>query len=147
MPACAAAISARASCDSRTSAAPATSTSRLVEVGGERLGAPLVLAEQQVAARLDVLDHAFVAGRLPAHAVADDAVALLAARVAQDALALGRFDHEVAAVGTPPTRPLFNGTCDQPVAPGNASTLAAQMKSLIEMPPTEWVLKRTTQRL
>jgi hypothetical protein len=28
-----------------------------------------------------------------------------------------------------------------------ASTLAAQMKSLIEMPPTECVLKRTMQRL
>ena len=28
-----------------------------------------------------------------------------------------------------------------------ASTLAAQMKSLIEMPPTEWVLKRAVQRL
>ncbi len=29
----------------------------------------------------------------------------------------------------------------------NAFNLAAQMKSLIEIPPTEWVLKRTVQAL
>ena len=35
----------------------------------------------------------------------------------------------------------------QSVAGSSRSTLAAQMKSLTEMPPTEWVLKRTVQRL
>ena len=36
----------------------------------------------------------------------------------------------------------------QGVVPASkASTLAAQMKSLREMPPTLWVLKRTVQRL
>ena len=36
---------------------------QLVEVGGERLGLPLVLAKEQVAARQDRLDDAFVARR------------------------------------------------------------------------------------
>ena len=53
----------------------------------------------QVAARVDMLDHAFVAGRQPAHAVADDEIALLAARMAAHAPAVGRFDDRMAAMG------------------------------------------------
>ena len=72
-----------------------------VEVGGEGLGLPLVLAVEEVAPGLDGLDHALVAaavGDLPAHPVTDDAVALLAAGAALDLAALGRLDDVVAAV-------------------------------------------------
>src|SRR5262249_4321257 len=116
----------------------------LVEVGGEGLGAPLVLAEQEVAPRLDVLDHALVAGSLPAHAVADHRLALLAARVADEPPALGRLYDEVAAV-TGHHQP--DVELVEFAQTSKASALAAQMKSLIEMPPTECVLKRTVQRL
>jgi hypothetical protein len=70
----------------------------LVEVGGERLGAPFVLAKQQVAPRLHVLDDAFVAGHHPAHAIAHHRIALLAARMADEALSLRRLDEVVPAV-------------------------------------------------
>src|SRR6478735_6823414 len=52
---------------------------QLVDVGGERLGLPLVLAVEQIGSRQDGVDDAFVARSLPAHPVADDGVALLAA--------------------------------------------------------------------
>ena len=109
-----------------------------------------------------MLDHAFVARGLPAHAVADHAVALLPARVADEALALGRFDDVVAAVaGHNQSDVERDGLAQRQAAAGvvigiglrqavneiNASARAAQMKSLIEMPFTECVLKRTTQRL
>jgi hypothetical protein len=72
---------------------------QLVDVGSERLAAPAVLAPQQAAPWQHVLDHATVARALPLHAVAHDAVDLLAAPVAQHALTIGRFDDEVPAVG------------------------------------------------
>ena len=116
----------------------------LVQIGGKGLGAPVVLTEQQVAPFLDCFDHAFVAGALPAHQVADHQVGLAPAQVALHTSAFGGLDEGMPAVrGHDPRH------C-QPLetAQGNrASTLAAQMKSLIEMPPTEWVLKRTVQRL
>ena len=58
---------------------------QLVDVGGERLGLEVVLAVEQVGARQDFVDHAFVARRLPADPVADDRVAALAAGMAEDA--------------------------------------------------------------
>ena len=65
----------------------------LVEVGGERLGADLVLAIEQVAPLLHLLDRPLVAlarwGGLPQHAVAHHGLALLAAWVANAALAVG----------------------------------------------------------
>ena len=71
---------------------------QLVDVGGERLRLPLVLAVEQVGARQDRVDHAFVARRLPADAIADDGVALLAARVAEDARAVVALDQQAPAV-------------------------------------------------
>jgi len=70
----------------------------LVNIGGEGLGAHLVLPVQQVAARFDALDAAFVLRGLPQHAVARHGLAFLAARVADDALAVRRFHNAVAAV-------------------------------------------------
>jgi hypothetical protein len=82
-----------------------------------------------------VLDHATVAGRQPAHAVADHGVALLAARVALQTLALGCLDDEVPAVAGDHEAEVERLVVAQ--SANKASTLAAQMKSLIEMPPTE----------
>ena len=100
----------------------------LVEVGGELLGLPFVLPEQQVAAWLDVLDDTFVAGRLPAHAVADDAGALLAARVAQQPFAVG---HDVKISDCPDFTldpgafPVLFGSGHNPPGIGNQVVLSA----------------------
>ena len=93
-----AAISARASWFSENSGSARDQDQHLVEVGGERLGADLVLPVEQVAPRRDLLDRAFVLAGLPAHPVADHRLALLAARVADEPLAVGRLDHAVPAV-------------------------------------------------
>ncbi len=80
---------------------------QLVDVGGERLGLPLVAPIEERRARQDLLDHALVAGALPAHAVADDRFAALAARVAEHARAVRTLDDEPAAVtGDDPARAL-----------------------------------------
>ena len=91
-----------------------------------------------------MFDHAFIAGGLPAHHVANHAVALLAPQMAAHAHAVGRFDPDMAAVRRDHAAQVERGELAQRFS---ASTLAAQMKSLSEMPPTEWVLKRTVQRL
>jgi hypothetical protein len=70
----------------------------LVDVGRKRLRLPLVLAVEQVRARHDRLDHAFITRALPAHAVADDGNAPLAPDVAEDARAGAVLDDDVAAV-------------------------------------------------
>ena len=73
-----------------------------------------------------------IAGDAPAHVVTDDEIGFLAACVAQHALALGRLHHHLAAVrGHDQCDRSGGGQAD------SASTLAAQMKSLIEIPPTE----------
>ena len=76
------------------------------------------------------------------------------------ALAFGRLDDVVAAVaGDHEAEVERDGLCSTRCSakavqralrrqrPPARRPCAAQMKSLIEMPPTEWVLKRTTQRL
>ena len=88
-----------------------------------------------------------VSGGQPTHAVTDDQRALLAARMAQHAAAVGRFDHHVAAVRCHNQPEVEVGACGVASQSSNASSRAAQMKSLIEMPPTEWVFNRTVQRL
>ena len=67
---------------------------------------------------------------------------------------LWRFHHDMAAVGGHHQPDAERGGHLRAGSPrpartqgSSASTLAAQMKSLTEMPPTEWVLKRTVQRL
>jgi len=82
-----------------------------IQVGSERLGAHLVLPVQQVAPRLDALDHAlgglFVGG-LPAHLVADDAVAFLAAGLAQHRVVVAGL-HQVVATVTSDHQPDAQG--------------------------------------
>ena len=70
-----------------------------VEVGGEGLGADFVLAVQQVAPFLQLLDRALVGAGLPPDEVADHGLALLAARMADQARAVIGLDQAVAAVG------------------------------------------------
>jgi len=115
----------------------------------------LVRHKKQVAARFQVFDHAAVAGGLPAHMVADHELALLAdhelallaARVAHHPLAVGGLHDHVAAVRGHDEAQVQRWVGGQAGSRrNNASTLAAQMKSFTEMPPTEWVLKRTVQR-
>jgi len=136
---------------------------KLIEVAGERLGLPLVLAEQQVAARLDMFDDAFIAADLPADPIADDAIALLAARMAGDAAPFRCLDHVVPAVArddeadveldggahgrAPASRARIFSVGPYATKDTRASAFAAQMKSLREMPSTEWVENRVTQRL
>jgi hypothetical protein len=60
---------------------------------------------------------------------------------------VGRFDDDVAAMRCHHQAGLCGVAQDRQAQGSNPSTWAAQMKSLIEMPPTEWVLKRTVQRL
>ena len=74
--------------------------------------------------------------------------------MAQHALAFGRLDDDVATVGRHHAPEIQRHRSRRRGGPraaraqgSSASTLAAQMKSLTEMPPTEWVLKRTVQRL
>ena len=76
--------------------------------------------------------------------VADDAVALLAARVAGAAFAVGRLDDDMAAMRGHHAAEVERCELAQRFS---ESTLAAQMKSLSEMPFTECVLKRSVQRL
>ena len=71
---------------------------QLVDVGGEGLGLPRVLAIEKVVPRQHLLDHAFVAAGLPADPVADDGFALLAAGVAESAAAVVGLDDDVPAV-------------------------------------------------
>ena len=98
-----------------------------IDVGGERFAAPAVLPPQQRAPWRHRFDHAAVAGDSPLHAIADHAVDLLAAAVAQT-----RCRSAVSTMKcrpwAPTTRPVFNST------PGfnqhracRASILAAQM--------------------
>ena len=115
----------------------------LVEVGGKGLGAQFVLAVEEVAAGLDALDAALVAGGLPLNAVAHDHRVLLAARVAEQAAAVVLLHEAVAAVRSHHQAGLKR--CHQ--LPCSASTARAQKKSLTEMPFTSWVLKRSVQRL
>ena len=144
MPACSAAISARVSCDSLNTGSPATSTSSWSRLAAKLLVRHSSWRNSRLRRGSSVLDDAFVAGEHPAHAVADDEVALLAARVAQHARAVGCLDDHVAAVGGHHQAGV-DGAVGAVVGgqASSASTLAAQMKSLIEMPPTECVLKRT----
>ena len=76
----------------------------LIEVGSKRLGANFILAVEQVAAFQHFFNRAFLAlpgGRgLPQHTVTDDRLAFLAARVANAALAIGRFNDAVTAMAT-----------------------------------------------
>ncbi|MDT4867774.1 hypothetical protein FQZ97_1027040 [compost metagenome] len=71
----------------------------LVEVGGEGLGAHLVLPVKQVAPGVHAFDAAFVARGLPLHMVAHDHLALLSARVADAALSVRAFHQAVPSVG------------------------------------------------
>ena len=71
----------------------------LIEVGCKGLGAPIVLPEEQIASLLEALDHATVAGGLPAHAVTHHQFTLLAAGMTVHTPALRGLDDHMAAVG------------------------------------------------
>mmetsp|Transcript_27733 Transcript_27733/g.50060 ORF Transcript_27733/g.50060 Transcript_27733/m.50060 type:complete len:297 (-) Transcript_27733:951-1841(-) len=114
----------------------------LIQVGRKAFGLPLVLAEQQVAARLDRLDDALIgAGLGKAHLIADDGVALLAAWVADKAPAVGVLDDVVAAVASHDQSQVqrleFAHAAD---ASGSALTWAAQIASFSVRPPRECVV-------
>ena len=69
----------------------------LVQIGGKRLGPHFILPVKQVAALFYFFDRAFVLRGQPADAVADDDLAFLAARVANDPLAGFGFNQHMAA--------------------------------------------------
>ena len=68
----------------------------LVQIGRKGLGAHLILPVKQVVARLDFFDRAFVFRGQPAHTVAHHGLTFFAARVADDAFAVGFFNQHVA---------------------------------------------------
>jgi hypothetical protein len=70
----------------------------LVQIGGEGLGANLVLAVKQVAPLVDFFNRSLVLAGQPLHAVAHHGLRFFAARVANDALATCRLYQEMAAV-------------------------------------------------
>ena len=81
-------------------------------------------------------------------------LALLATRVANDALAALGFYQAMATKAADHQAALVLGgraaavlRCRAHQAASIASICAAQSRSVCEMPPTSWVLKRTTQRL
>ena len=96
---------------------------------------------------------------LPHDAVAHDGFAFLATWVADQAGAVIAFNDHMAAVGghhqaLGAARGVGHlgfaagaGTITVALHAWSWSTRAAQMKSLMDKPPTEWVLKRTVQRL
>jgi hypothetical protein len=110
---------------------------QLVDVGGKRLGAPLVLAGKDVDSRFELLDDPLgFAGGQPPHPVADHAFALLAAWSNLVSLAVGRFDQVMATM-----RRHHETVSERVVAAqaNSASMRAAQMKSLAVMPRAECV--------
>ena len=70
----------------------------LIQIRRKGLAAQFVLSPEQVAARIDRLDGAFVCARLPAHPVAHQHFAFFAARVADQTLAVVGLDHAVPAI-------------------------------------------------
>ena len=140
----AAAISARASCDSLNTGSAATTTSSWSMLAANALVFHSSWRYSRLRARQHRLDHALVARALPAHAVADDGSLFLPRGVAEDARAVVGLDDEVPAVAG--DDPAFLSRRLQPRKATRASALAAQMKSFAEMPPAEWVEKRTVQR-
>src|SRR5262249_10581078 len=113
---------------------------QLIEIGGEGLDAELILPVQQVAPRVDPLDDAFVSAVPPLHAITDHGFAFLAPGVAADAAAVPGLDQVVPSVGAHHeprrfvergARRLVRARLHAPGVASKASTLAAQMKSLI----------------
>jgi hypothetical protein len=120
----------------------------LVEVGGERLGADLVLPVEQVAARLDLLDRAFVVvsrhcTRSPTTTCAFLPRGWQMRRVPSgDSTMQWRPKLATTSPGSSPAASAKGG----PHA-SRASTCAAQAKSVSDRPCTSCVRQRTTQRL
>ena len=147
MPALSAAISARASCDSLNIGSPATSTSSWSRLAANDLvatrpgGTAGCAAARRARSRLRRR-----AGCQRTRSPTTQSLFLPRGWQMQ-ALALGRLDDEVAAVAGHHEAQVERGelaaSSRSRDGRASASTLAAQMKSLIEMPPTEWVLKRT----
>ena len=137
MPADSAAISARTSCDSLNTGSTANQQQQPVQVGGERLGLPLVLPEQQVAPRLDVLDHALVAARWPASARGRPRRPRSSCRAGgRSGAGLRAFRRCSGVHGPATTRPRSSSDLRRSSRPSvsgsSASILAAQMKSFID---------------
>ncbi len=110
----------------------------LGRVGGEQLLAEGVAAVEQGAAVADGGDDALVRPReFHRHPVAAGDVALLAAGVAERQRAAAELDLVLAAEGGDDQA---LGAPAQDFKPSvSISTLAAQMKSFMDRPPTEWV--------
>ncbi len=84
-----------------------------------------------------------VCGRFELNPVTHHALTFFAARVASESLSIVGLNAVVAAMASHHQTRLQTHAAPS----NNALTFAAQMKSFIEIPPTEWVSKRTTQRL
>jgi hypothetical protein len=113
----------------------------LVKVGGKGLGADFILPEKEVAPWLHLFDPALVVRAAPQHPVANHGIVLLAARMADEAVAIGRFHEHMAAMARDYQAVRQFGHAS------SASTRDAHSKSVSVKPWTSWVLKRITQRL
>ncbi len=127
---------------------------RLIKIGSKHFAADFVLPVEQIAPLIDALNGAFVFAGEPLHSIAHNGLRFLASRVADGSPTIGRLHQAMPAeAGDHQTefkvlRRFQRGLqCGIQRALTSASTSAAHSISVIEMPLTSCVLKRTMQRL